>query len=56
MVSSHSSDTNIRFGTGICSECGQAIVCGLAVHKTLIVSVHAELTGSASENSKVSFC
>lgn len=56
MVSSNSSESNIWFGTCICSECGQVIVSGLAVSKTLIASVRAELAGSASENYKVSFC
>lgn len=56
MVSSNSSESNVGFGICICSECGQVIVSGLAVSKTLIVSVDAELTRSASENYKVSFC
>lgn len=56
MVSSNSSESNAGFEIYICSECGQVIVSGLAVSKTLIVFVHAELTGSASVNYKVSFC
>lgn len=31
MVSSNSSESNIRFGISICSECDQVIVSGLAV-------------------------
>lgn len=56
MVSSNSFESNTWFGTCICSECGQVIVSGLAISKTLIASAHAELAGSASENYKVSFC
>lgn len=56
MVSSNSSESNDWVGIYICSECGQVLVSGLAVSKTLIVSVHVELTGSATESYKVSFC
>lgn len=56
MVSSNSSESNVWVGICICSECVRVLVSGLAVSKTLIVSVHAELTRSASENCKVSFC
>lgn len=56
MVSSNSSESNVRFGICMCSECGQVIVSEFVVSKTSIDSIHAELTGSASEKYKVSFC
>lgn len=56
MVSSNSSEPNVWVGIYVCSECGQVIVSGPAVSKTLIVSVHAELAGSVCESCQVNFC